>query len=304
MKSAVLTVILIFLLMITGCQFLYHLSITASLKFLRRQLEELQAGSQMDLCVQSRQPHILALCQTLNALLRQRQGNYLQYERAQKQLKQTITGLAHDIRTPLTGAVGYVQLAQECERPPVQQRYLETALLRMKELEDMLEELFLYTKLTSEGFEPHLRQIQVLPLLSDCLIGMYSQFEAKGMVPDADFSCESFRVLADEECLRRIFENLIRNALLHGIGGLTIRQTGSCLIFENAVPESDRPDPEQIFDRFYKADAARRKGSSGLGLFIVKELAERMNADVRAQLCGEKLRIILDLSRCLCGDCG
>lgn len=300
MKSAVFTVILILLLVINGCQLLYDLSIKASLKFLRRQLEELQAGSQMDLCVQSRQPHVLALCKTLNALLRQKQGNYQQYEQAQKQLKQTITGLAHDIRTPLTGAVGYAQLAQECGQLPVRQRYLETALLRMKELEDMLEELFLYTKLTCGEFEPDLRQMQVLPLLSDCLIGMYSQFEARGMVPDVDFSCESFRVLADEECLRRIFENLIRNALLHGTGEFTVRQTGSCLIFENTVPESDRPDPEQIFDRFYKADAARRKGSSGLGLFIVKELAEKMNGRVKAQLCGEKLRIILDLSQCLC----
>ena len=66
------------------------------------------------------------------------------------------------------------------------------------------------------------------------------------------------------------------------------------------ISETSRPDPERIFERFYKADAARRKGSSGLGLFIVRELAERMGGSVRAELEGEKLRITLALPEILC----
>ena len=97
-----------------------------------------------------------------------------------------------------------------------------------------------------------------------------------------------------EECLRRIFHNLIQNALLHGRGGIVIRQTDRRLIFENLVSETSKPDPEQIFDRFYKADSARRKGSSGLGMFIVKELAVKMGGSVKAELEGEKLRIIFE----------
>lgn len=99
---------------------------------------------------------------------------------------------------------------------------------------------------------------------------------------------------ADEESLRRIFRNLIQNALLHGKGNVTVRQRGMRLTFENAVSDTSRPEPGQIFDRFYKADAARRKGSSGLGLFIVKELMEKMGGQARAELEGETLRIILE----------
>lgn len=260
---------------------------------IRRQLEEIERGSRMELGVYSRQREMLALCRKLNELGRQNMQGQIRYEKAQKQLKQNITALAHDIRTPLAGASGYVQLAGECRERGRQAYYLQAAEGRLKELGDMLEELFLFTKLSDTDFEPDMRRLQVLPLLGDCLVGMYLQFEEKGISPEVRFDTEGFRVDADEEYLRRIFHNLIRNALLHGTGNLVITQQEKRLTFENAVSETSRPDTEQIFEQFYKADSARRKGSSGLGLFIVKELMEKMGGGVKAELEQEKLRIIL-----------
>ncbi|WP_285824017.1 sensor histidine kinase [Schaedlerella arabinosiphila] len=260
---------------------------------IRRQLEEIERGSRMELGVYSRQREMLALCRKLNELGRQNMQGQIRYEKAQKQLKQNITALAHDIRTPLAGASGYVQLAGECRERGRQEYYLQAAEGRLKELGDMLEELFLFTKLSDTDFEPDMRRLQVLPLLGDCLVGMYLQFEEKGISPEVRFDSEGFRVDADEEYLRRIFHNLIRNALLHGTGNLVITQQEKRLTFENAVSETSRPDTEQIFEQFYKADSARRKGSSGLGLFIVKELMEKMGGGVKAELEQEKLRIIL-----------
>lgn len=260
---------------------------------IRRQLEEIERGSRMELGVYSRQREMLALCRKLNELGRQNMQGQIRYEKAQKQLKQNITALAHDIRTPLAGASGYVQLAGECRERGRQAYYLQAAEGRLKELGDMLEELFLFTKLSDADFEPDMRRLQVLPLLGNCLVGMYLQFEEKGISPEVRFDSEGFRVDADEEYLRRIFHNLIRNALLHGTGNLVITQQEKRLTFENAVSETSRPDTEQIFEQFYKADSARRKGSSGLGLFIVKELMEKMGGGVKAELEQEKLRIIL-----------
>ena len=292
-----MAVALVILSVVSGWLLVQHIRSILELRSLYRQLQELEQGSHMELGVQSRQRDILALCRKLNQLQKVHHQEQMQYERAEKQLKQNITGLAHDIRTPLTGASGYVQLARECGEPQRQAYYLQVASDRLGELGDMLEELFLYTKLTSDGFEPDMREVQVLPLLGDCLVGLYHRFEEKGISPQVDFAQEGFRVRADEECLRRIFHNLIQNALQHGSGGIVIRQEEDNLIFENIVPEISRPDPEHIFDRFYKADSARRKGSSGLGLFIVKELAERMGGSVHAFLEGDKLRITLTLER-------
>ena len=264
---------------------------------IRRQLEEIERGSRMELGVYSRQREMLALCRKLNELGRQNMQGQIRYEKAQKQLKQNITALAHDIRTPLAGASGYVQLAGECRERGRQAYYLQAAEGRLKELGDMLEELFLFTKLSDADFEPDMRRLQVLPLLGDCLVGMYLQFEEKGMTPKVRFDSEELWVEADEECLRRIFHNLIRNALLHGTGNLMITQRETCIAFENAVSETSRPDTEQIFEQFYKAYSARRKGSSGLGLFIVKELMEKMGGSVKAELEKETLRIVLEFRR-------
>lgn len=303
-----ITVALVILGCICGGLLIQYIRSILEIRSLYGQLEEVERGSHMELGVQSRQRHMLALCRKLNQIHMLQYQKQMQYEKAERQLKQNITSLAHDIRTPLTGATGYVQLAQECREPERQEQYLRVAENRLKELGDMLEELFLYTKLTSEEFELNMCDIQVLPLLGECLAGMYHQFEDKGVSPEVLFEEEGVRVLADEECLRRIFHNLIQNALLHGTGGIIIRQRsmqpgdssgyhqqkGLHLIFENTVSETSRPDPEQIFERFYKADSARRKGSSGLGLFIVKELAEKMGGSVKAGLEGEKLYIMLD----------
>ena len=289
---------MVVILVIWGCLcavlVIRYIGMVLTVRSLNMQLEEIDRGSRMELGVQSRQRDVLALCGNLNRIWQHWYKNRMQYEKAQKQLKQNITSLAHDIRTPLTGAAGYVQLAQECKEAARRERYLQTADDRLKELGDMLEEMFLYTKLTSREFELNLSDIQLLPLLSDCLLGFYRQFEERGISPTVEFETESLRVRADEECLRRIFHNLIQNTLLHGRGGLAIRQRGTGLVFENLVSETSKPDPGQVFDQFYKADSARRKGSSGLGLFIVKELAEKMDMRVSAGMEGEKFWVALE----------
>lgn len=284
---------LVILSILCGFLLIQYIRGILEIRSIYRQLEEVERGSGMELGVYRRQKYMLALCGKLNEILRQGQQKKIQYEKSEKQLKQNITNLAHDIRTPLAGASGYVQLARECREQEQQAYYLEAAEGRLKELGDMLEELFLFSKLTGADFELSMREIQVLPLLGDCLVGMYQQFEEKGISPEVLFDSEQFCVRADEECLSRIFHNLIRNALLHGMGNLKITQKDQQLFFENALSETSRPDPEQIFEKFYKADSARRKGSSGLGLFIVKELMEKMNGNVKAELAENSLCIIL-----------
>ena len=250
------------------CIFLcfFYIRLRMEIRSLTAQLREIQSGSHMELAVNSRQKPLLIFCSLLNQVLTAKDANHTQYEKSEKLLKQNITSLAHDIRTPLPGA-----------------------------LKDMLEEMFLYTKLTSEEFTLTIEKIQVLPLLSDCLLSLYTRFEASGTSPHVTFASETFSVLAEEEALRRIFLNLIQNALIHGTGGISILQEGSELIFMNSMPPDDTPDPEQIFDRFYKADSARRKGSSGLGLFIVKELTHKMNGEVKGEVEKGNLKIILHL---------
>ena len=102
------------------------------------QLAELEQGSHMELTVLSRQKALLTLCRAMNRVLAFRDRTHVQYEASQKQMQRNITSLAHDIRTPLTGACGYLQLAQECPEPEKQDHYLQCAGSRLKELEERL----------------------------------------------------------------------------------------------------------------------------------------------------------------------
>lgn len=288
-----MNILLILLCFACICLCFFYIRLRMEICSLTAQLEEIRRGSHMELTVNSRLKPLLTLCNRLNQVLAVKDANHIQYEKAEKLLKQNITGLAHDIRTPLTGASGYVQLAQECNDPAKKAHYLNAAGKRLTELKDMLDEMFLYTKLTSEDFSLSLEKIQVLPLLGDCLLSLYTRFEDLSVTPDVTFESESFSVRADEEALRRIFLNLIQNALLHGTGDISILQKGNNLIFKNSVAPDNIPDPAQLFDRFYKADSARRKGSSGLGLYIVKELTQKMNGKVNAVLENGQLEIVI-----------
>ena len=302
-----------------------YIALRLEIRSLCGQLEEIRRGSHIELTAGSRQRSLLALYRLLNQVLSAKDNDYILYQQRERLLKQNITSLAHDIRTPLTGASGYVQLAAECQDAGKREHYLAAAKSRMEELEDMLEKLFLYTKLAGKDFAlaPESRKkLQALPLLGECLLGFYAQFQEAGCAPEVLFEQEDFQLLGEEETLRRIFQNLIQNALLHGSGGLRILQhsgmpapsaapglsdssrrfapgqtgkahPGGYIVFENPVPEKYSIDIPQLFDRFYKADPARGKASSGLGLFIVRELTRRLGGEAYAEMDGAVFRILL-----------
>lgn len=268
------------------------------MKSLCMQLDELAQGSHMEIFVCRRDKTSLELCKKLNEVVTRQHQKEIQYERSQKRLKQNISALAHDIRTPLTSAAGYLQMGADCADKETRDRYLDISSKRLKELKDMLEELFLYTKLSTDDFQLSTQDLQVLPLLSECLIGMYQQFEEKGVTPLVEFETEGFHLKADEDCLNRIFRNLIQNALQHGNGGITITQQGRQMTFSNPIADDTHLDVAQIFDRFYKADAARRRGSSGMGLAIVKELVEKMGGGISAAINDGCLQINIMWAKC------
>ncbi len=262
------------------------------IKHMLRQLAQIETGSQIELTTAIRSKEFLLLYTKLNHLFITAQKKEQKYMGSQEQLKQTISNIAHDIRTPLTSAAGYLQMLEDCTDSEKQLRYEHIIEGRINELKDMLEELFLYTKLTSDDFSLNCRSTAVFPVLSDCILSLFHLFTEKKVEPDIQFENEHIFVLATPESLGRIFRNLIHNALIHGNGEVGIVQTGTTLIFSNRVNDPGSIDTSKMFDRFYKADAARQKGSSGLGLAIVKELVSRTGGNIEAYIVEERTLII------------
>lgn len=276
-----LLLIVVLLIVIALLSFLIILYIR-EVRHLHQQLDQLEAGSHMELTSHTRNRTFLQLYTKLNHMFDDVRSEEQKYARSQAELKQSVSHIAHDIRTPLTSASGYLQMLMDCTESKKQLRYGQIIEKRIAELKDMLEELFLYTKLTSEEFSLDCKRTEVFPILSDCMIGLYHVFEEKQIEPEIRFENEDICVLAAPEILGRIFRNLINNALLHGTGGLSIVQKGTAFTFTNPIEDAASIDIERLFDRFYKADPARQRRSSGLGLAIVKELCERIGGTADA----------------------
>ena len=267
----------------------------AQLLEMARALEETPTESNLRLTVRMSGTAPRRLCQAVNARLDEGRRLRLETQRRERELKYTMACISHDIRTPLAGAMGYLALLEG--EPERQAEYRSIIDKRLRELDELLDELFLYTRLQSGSLPLECRELAALPPLWDALAEFYPQLEAAGVEPELRFDREDMTLWASPEALGRVYRNLIANALRHGGGGLTISGRDGVISFSNALPPGPRPDPEHLFDRFYQSSPARAKGGAGLGLSIVRELMERMGGQVSAAIMGDTLEIKLSFPR-------
>ena len=266
----------------------------AQLLEMARVLEETPPESNLRLTVRTFGMAPRRLCRAVNQRLEEGRQLRLETQKREQELKYTMACISHDIRTPLAGAMGYLQLLEE--EPERQTEYLDIVRERLEKLEELLEELFLYTRLQGGSLPLKCETTAALPPLWDALAEFYPQLEAAGVEPKLRFDREDMTVWASPEALGRVYRNLIANALRHGGGGLTISGQDQTICFSNELPPGPRPDPERLFDRFYQSSPDRAAGGAGLGLSIVRELMERMGGQASAQIMGNELQISLRLS--------
>ncbi len=266
----------------------------AQLLEMARVLEETPPESNLRLTVRTFGMAPRRLCRAVNQRLEEGRQLRLETQKREQELKYTMTCISHDIRTPLAGAMGYLQLLEE--EPERQTEYLDIVRERLEKLEELLEELFLYTRLQGGSLPLECETTAALPPLWDALAEFYPQLEAAGVEPKLRFDREDMTVWASPEALGRVYRNLIANALRHGGGGLTISGQDQTICFSNELPSGPKPDPERLFDRFYQSSPDRAAGGAGLGLSIVRELMERMGGQASAQIMGNELQISLRLS--------
>ena len=238
------------------------------------------------------------LSDRLNDLLELRRKEKQYYQEKETLIADTYTNLSHDIRTPLTSLDGYFQLMEACENVEEQRRYLNIIHERIHSLNEMLEELFMFTKLKNEPYRLELTSCCINRILKETVFSYYDDWVRREIQPDIQITEEQLYIDGNKQGLSRIIQNVIKNGLDHGEKKIRIvlkrEQNRAVLRISNQVIASEQIDIEHVFDRFYKADAARSKTSTGLGLSIAREFVRRMNGEIGAKI--EENEFIVEMS--------
>ncbi len=213
-----------------------------------------------------------------NNLEKKLQNQILQDE---EQLKQSISDISHDLRTPLTSIRGYLTLLQNSKNPEEQRKYFSVIQSKADYLTDLVQSFYDLSVIENENYIMEIQKLDINKLVTDCLIGKYN--ELQGIDPIVKTENEPVWIWGNLTACKRIIENLIVNAIRYTDGyiELEINKDGIFTI-KNSTSELDGiADTDMLFQKFYTADRSRSKGNTGLGLYIVKELLAKVNGGIR-----------------------
>lgn len=267
----------------------YHIMYRRQVRRLCRQIEFVSNNrTEMKITTDIATPELKELVHQIENLNEKYKENEIAYIRQDAALRETITNLSHDIRTPLTSLDGYFQLLTSADtNPEKKDQYQRIIKSRIESLNGMLDELFTYAKLQDKGFELEMGEVDINALTADILMSFYDDITERGETPEVELPENPVIINGNKDAYTRVVQNIIKNALVHGKNlNILLKEEDGKAVFE-CSDELNNPetkiDTSKIFDRFYKADKARTNAKgSGLGLAITKELVERMGGSISA----------------------
>lgn len=208
---------------------------------------------------------------------------------AERQLKQAIANMSHDLRTPLTSILGYIQLMENPELTEKERKeYLAIAKDRTKRLQILINDFFELSVIESVDHSLKLEKLRIESIVEESIINLYNQFTEQEIEPSIDIPQNKIYIIADNSAVKRVIENLLINAIKYSKGSVTISlketDVDVNLTISNNVDDLTEKDVELFFDRFYTADQTRTGKGMGLGLSIAESLMEKMNGKLSAEL--------------------
>lgn len=301
MESWIIAVIVLIVISLVLLTFL--LSIISDIRSISRQLKFIRSNNtNKRITFYGRGKLIRTIGSDINSLLDTTQSKYLDMYTQDQAIRDTITNMSHDIRTPLTSLKGYIELLENAENESEREKYLRIIKSRIDALENILEMMFLYNKANDIKYLNDVDTINLSSLLLEGLFSYYEDLTESGFEVTPDIQ-ENVFIIGNENAINRIIQNLIKNTLVHGSKKLNVTLSvvevqGNKMvqmIFENMFKSNHIPDMEKVFDRFYKGDDSRAMGSSGIGLSIVKKIVDSSKGNIEATVVDNLFRITITL---------
>ncbi|MCE0560272.1 HAMP domain-containing histidine kinase [Limosilactobacillus fermentum] len=230
----------------------------------------------------------------------------MQEERASEKSKdELITNVSHDLRTPLTSIIGYLGLIEDHQYQSEEDivKYSHIAYDKAKQMKNLVEDLFEYTKVQQHGAPVNLMTVDLGQLLEQVGASFELEADKKGMAINVTCEPTPLSITADPEKLGRLFSNLVANALKYGHGAsyihLTAKQLGEKVVITVADDGEKIPaeSVKHLFERFYRVESSRNKatGGTGLGLAIVQSIVELHHGSVTARSDDQETAFVVTL---------
>lgn len=240
--------------------------------------------------ISSTDKYMQNLANTINIQLRKLREERHRFKQGDTELKNAVTNISHDLRTPLTAICGYLDLLEQEEKSETVMAYLEIIRKRAELLTQLTEELFRYSVIISDKNDAERKPVVINGVLEESVAAFYALLNERGISPNIQMPETKVIRTLDRSALTRVFSNLLNNAIKYSDGDLdvTLLDTGE-IIFANTAPGLTEVQVGKLFDRFYTVEAARK--STGLGLAIARTLIEQMNGTITAKYENGRLSI-------------
>lgn len=236
--------------------------------------------------------YIRSLANSVNVQLRKLREERLRFYKGDMELKNAVTNISHDLRTPLTAICGYLDLLEKEDMSGDARRYVEVIGNRTEMMAQLTEELFRYSVISATKDEMTLEETSINAVLEESIAAFYTVLAGRGMIPDIHMPEQKVIRTVDRSALSRVFSNLLNNAVRYSDGDLeiTLYEDGR-ITFANTASGLDEVQVGRLFDRFYTVEAARK--STGLGLAIARTLVEQMDGSITANYENNRLSICI-----------
>lgn len=285
---------MIFIVILLSCMniylFTYLFLMKKEIRKIKIQLDNynlLKTRKKLDISLMDKD--IESLCESINKNIDVSSEFQLKEIESKNELKEIIANISHDLRTPLTSIIGYIQILRNPKISDTKKyEYLDITERRGKDLQRLLNDFFLLSIIESPNHDLKLEAVDIKEVFYDVLTSFYDEFTNNLIEPKINILNEDISILGETSSVKRVIENLMINLIKHSTGKVEINllRVNDEIILKiiNSAENLNKVEAKLIFNKFYKVDKSRNKekGNTGLGLLIVKELMEKMHGSVNS----------------------
>lgn len=265
---------------------LYVIKLKKEIRYVKNEIDKNMGY--VNLRTKSIDSELEKLVESINKIYDSRQELEAKNKRMESEIRRSIANMSHDLRTPLTSVMGYVQLLEDDNiSNDEKKQYIQIIKRRNENLRELISSFFDLSRLNSNEYKFEFEKIDLKNILCDNIGLYYDEFMKKDIEPKIELEGGDFSIITDKSAMSRVFSNLISNMIKHGEGDVKInlKREKNIIIseFTNRACNMTDESIEKIFDRFYTVDKSRTSKSVGLGLYITKTFVEKLGYKIYAK---------------------